>query len=508
MRPNKTASDLLNHLVLWLSSSHISRRATFAAVAGGLMALGHPPFDWLAIGLFGLALCGVSFLGANSVQQATWTGWWCGLGYFAVLLHWLVEPFLVYPEQDGWMALFALFFLSGGLALFWAAAFALAQRFTGLVVLCLALTVAEGLRSYVLTGFPWGLIGYVWLDSPVSQLGAWIGPHGLTLFTLMLVFVPLAALKATRSWAALCIFLGLGLGAVVLGFWQGQNAAPRMTDKTLRLIQPNAAQDQKWRPENRELFFQRQLGFTRQDPPPDLTVWPETAIPVPLNEAGDLLAQIVAAAQGATVVLGAQRYDAWGYYNSLVVLDPTGEITHRYDKHHLVPFGEYIPFLDLFGIAGGGLAAQFGEGYQPGAGPTVLTVGGIGKFLPLICYELVFPHEIGAVSQRADFMLQITNDAWFGTFSGPYQHLAQARMRAIEQGLPMVRAANTGVSAVIDAKGNLLQHLPLGQAGYLDAVLPAPVAPTVYSRFGDGLVFLLLSLFAAGSIAWRRYVGD
>ena len=174
----------------------------------------------------------------------------------------------------------------------------------------------------------------------------------------------------------------------------------------------------------------------------------------------------------------------------------------------MVPFGEYIPFLDLFGIAGGGLAAQFGEGYQPGAGPTVLTVGGIGKFLPLICYELVFPHEIGAVSQRADFMLQITNDAWFGTFSGPYQHLAQARMRAIEQGLPMVRAANTGVSAVIDAKGNLLQHLPLGQAGYLDAVLPAPVAPTVYSRFGDGLVFLLLSLFAAGSIAWRRYFGD
>ena len=137
--------------------------------------------------------------------------------------------------------------------------------------------------------------------------------------------------------------------------------------------------------------------------------------------------------RGATVVLGAQRYDAWGYYNSLAVLDPTGEITHRYDKHHLVPFGEYIPFLDLFGIAGGGLAAQFGEGYQPGAGPTVLTVGGIGKFLPLICYELVFPHEIGAVSQRADFMLQITNDAWFGTFFWPLSAFstgADARDRA------------------------------------------------------------------------------
>jgi len=508
MRPNRTAPDLLNHLVLWLSSGHISRRATVAAGAGGVMALGHPPFDWLAIGLFGLVLCGVIFLGANGVRQAAWIGWWCGLGYFAVLLHWVVEPFLVYPEQDGWMAPFALFFLSGGLALFWAAAFAFARRFASLVVLSLALTVAEGLRSYVLTGFPWGLIGYVWLNSPVSQLGAWVGPHGLTLLTLTLVFLPLAVLRATRSWTALAVLLGGGLAVLVLGYWQGQDPAPRMTDTTLRLIQPNAPQDQKWRPENRELFFQRQLGFTRQDPRPDLIVWPETAIPVLLNDADDVLAQIATTANGTTVVLGAQRYDAWGYYNSLAVLDPRGQISHRYDKHHLVPFGEYIPFLGLFGILGGGLAAQFGGGYQPGVGPTVLAVDGVGKFLPLICYELVFPHEVGSVSQRADFMLQITNDAWFGTFSGPYQHLAQARMRAIEQGLPMVRAANTGVSAVIDAKGKLLQHLPLGQAGYLDAVLPAPGPPTVYSRFGDGLVFLLLGLFAVGYITCRRGFGD
>ena len=503
-----TATDMLNYLVFWLSGRRILARAGVAASAGGLMALGHPPFDLLAVGLIGLALGGVSFLSALDVKQAAWTGFWCGLGFFVVLLHWLVEPFLVYPEQDGWMAPFALFFLSGGLALFWAAAFAIARRFGSLVVLCLALTVAEGLRSYVLTGFPWGLIGYVWLNSPVAQLGAWIGPHGLNLLTLVLVFLPLSALSKNRSWMALAALLGVGLGALVLGHSASQSAVPSITEKTLRLIQPNAAQDQKWRLENRALFFELQLGFTRQKPQPDLIVWPETAIPVLLNEADDVVAQIAAAANGATVVLGAQRHDARGYYNTLAVLNPQGQITQRYDKHHLVPFGEYIPFLGLFGVVGKGFAAQFGEGYQAGSGPTVLTVEGVGKFLPLICYELVFPHEVGAVSQRADFMLQITNDAWFGTFSGPYQHLAQARMRAIEQGLPLVRAANTGVSAVIDSKGNLLQHLPLGQAGYLDVRLPGPAAPTFYSHFGDWPVFLLLSLLAGGGILGRRYFGD
>ncbi|MDG2405979.1 MAG: apolipoprotein N-acyltransferase, partial [Paracoccaceae bacterium] len=314
---------------------------------------------------------------------------------------------------------------------------------------------------------------------------------------------PFGLAQKNYTLGALATFCALGLGALALGELQDRVLLPEDRPKTVRLIQPNAPQDQKWDPDYREVFFERQLEFSRQMPTVDLVVWPETAIPVLLDEADDLLARAAVAAKGAVVILGTLRQDMWGYYNTLAVLDPTGQVTDRYDKHHLVPFGEYIPLADFFGLFSGGLAKNYGEGFTAGSGPAVVVVPGIGKILPLICYEVVFPHEISAVMERPDFMLQITNDAWFGTFSGPYQHLAQARMRAIEQGLPMLRVANTGVSAVIDVKGRLRDQLPLGVVGYLDATLPAAATPTVYSRVGDYLVLALILLFLTCCV-WVR----
>jgi apolipoprotein N-acyltransferase len=503
MQSSKVAPGWLVDLTRAVSQAHVAVRVLIAIGAGCLIALAQPPFDVLPLAFLGLIISGVSFLAAQSVRQAAWIGGLCGLGYFAVLLHWMVEPFLVYPEQDGWMAPFALFFMAGGLSLFWAAAFAAARRMSSLAILCVTLTCAEALRSYALTGFPWGLLGYVWLDSPVGQLAAWIGPHGLTFFTVLLIFVPLGLVHKERSFAALATFCALGFGALILGQLQDSAPLPADRSKTVRLIQPNAPQDQKWDPEYREIFFERQLEFSRQMPAVDLIVWPETALPVLLHKADDRPAQAVAAAKGAVVILGVLRQDLWGYYNTLAVLGPTGQVLNQYDKHHLVPFGEYIPLADLFGVFASGLAKNYGEGFQAGPGPAIVGVPGIGKILPLICYEVIFPHEIGAVAERPDFMLQITNDAWFGTFSGPYQHLAQARMRAIEQGLPMLRVANTGVSAVIDAKGRLRHQLPLGVTGYLDATLPVATAPTIYSRVGDWLVLVLTLLFLI-CVLWIR----
>ncbi len=226
-----------------------------------------------------------------------------------------------------------------------------------------------------------------------------------------------------------------------------------------------------------------------------------------LNEAAPTLERIAQAARGADVVLGIQRYEGWRIYNSLIRLDGAGELAGLYDKHHLVPFGEYVPLGDLAARIGlYGFAAQEGQGYSAGPGPRLLDLGALGPALPLICYEAVFPQDVAGVPELPRLLLQITNDAWFGTHSGPYQHLAQARMRAIEQGLPLLRAANTGVSALIGPRGAVIRSIPLGQAGYVDALLPAPLPPTVYARSGDWPVFLLLLLagIAFKVVQWRR----
>jgi apolipoprotein N-acyltransferase len=246
---------------------------------------------------------------------------------------------------------------------------------------------------------------------------------------------------------------------------------------------------------------------------PDLVVWPETSVPYLLNDIEGLIQAIAANAQGAQVAMGIQRVEEGATsndvrgYNSLAVISGQGQVSQIYDKHHLVPFGEYVPFGDLayrlFGITA--FASQQGAGYSAGQGAVVLDLGPeLGQVLPLICYEAVFPQDLRAAPTRADWIVQITNDAWFGKLTGPWQHLAQARLRAIEQGLPLLRAANTGISAVIDARGRVVAELPMGVADYIDAALPPPLPPTFYARFGDWpLLLVLLGLGAALLICAR-----
>ncbi|WP_373051397.1 apolipoprotein N-acyltransferase, partial [Thalassovita aquimarina] len=287
------------------------------------------------------------------------------------------------------------------------------------------------------------------------------------------------------------------------GSWLATTGPAPRAAPVVRLVQPNAPQHQKWDPEFIPTFFRRTVEATAAAPRPDLIVWPETSVPVYLEYADETLAVIAGAAKGVPVILGAQRAEGQRIYNAAAVLDSSGAVTQVYDKHHLVPFGEYMPFGDLlagFGIHG--LAANEGAGFSAGPGPRLFDLGALGTALPLICYEAVFPQDVAGAPERPGFLLQITNDAWFGRFSGPYQHLAQARLRAIEQGLPMARVANTGVSAVIDARGRVTGSLPLGQAGWIDLPLPAPAAPTIYARIGDlfaaaAILLLFLAVIAA-----------
>ncbi len=383
----------------------------------------------------------------------------------------------------------------GGLR-FWGAA-RLSRAPEGRVwALIATLSLAEFARAYVLTGFPWAGLAQVWVDTRAAQMLAWGGPH---LVALLSTGAALAAGQLLVSpWSLRRTILGLLPAACFVGGgYVADHLQPQPTEtgKVVRLIQPNAPQHQKWDPDYVWQFFERQLVLTAQGDRPDLIVWPETSVPQWLNNADPLLQQVAAAAGGTPVALGIRRAHGPRIFNSLLYLDETGAQASVYDKHHLVPFGEYVPFGDIlakFGIYG--FAANAGQGFSAGIGPALVSMGALGKALPLICYEAVFPQDLNAAPERADFILQITNDAWFGARSGPYQHLAQARMRAIEQGVPLMRAANTGVSAVIDPRGQVVDSLPLGVSGLLDVPLPAPFSPTVYARFGDLPVFILLVL--------------
>ncbi len=476
------------------------RRAAAAVGLGAAIALGQAPWDMWWLALPALALL-VRLLAGQSWGHAAWQGWLAGAGYFAAAMFWIVEPFMVDAARHGWMAPFALVFLAMGMALFWALAGGVGGWLRGPLALAVALAGADLLRGYIFTGFPWALIGHMWIDTPVAQLAAWVGPVGLTLGT-----VCLAALAARWPRAGAVAAVAAVAGAWTLGAARLSAPEPAPQPITARIIQPNAAQHLKWDPEMARLFFERQLQMTAEDTGtrPDLVIWPETAVNFLLEDqiGLDIIAQ---AAGGVPVALGIQRVEGRRFYNSLAVIDAGAQVRALYDKHHLVPFGEYMPFGDTmarFGLHG--FAAQQGQGYSPGPGAALLDLGPLGRVLPLICYEAVFPQDLNAVAGRADWILQATNDAWFGQLVGPYQHLAQARLRAIEQGLPVLRSANTGVSAVIDARGRILQSLPMDTHGYLQAAVPGALPPTLYSRMGDTPVAVLLVGLLAG-LAFTRF---
>lgn len=491
-------------------------RTNLAVVAAGVvLASGQQPIALPFLALAGLVFGLALLIRARSPREAAFRAWLFGTAYFMAALHWLVEPFLVDVARHGWMAPFALVFMAGGLSLFWAAsAWGAARLGRGKVawqralLFVVALSLAEFGRARLFTGFPWSMIGSLWVDTPIAGLAAWIGPHGLTLLTLLAV-VPAAvwALRGAIATLAIIAFCWIGSPLIATRIGPVQDGAP-----VLRLVQTNAPQNLKWRADMVPLFWKRNLDFTSApvDPehPVDFVIWPEVSLPFLLDDRPDLAARAAEAAGNATLIAGAQRRVGRELRNALAVFGPDGQTMAIYDKYHLVPFGEYFPggrLAEALGLEG--LATDVLGGFSPGPGPQVidLSVQGGGKVLPLICYEAIFPRHARIAGQRPDWILQLTNDAWFGNFAGPQQHLAQAQMRAIEQGLPVVRVANTGVTALIGADGKILADIPLNTSGFLDAALPPKGEATVYSRTGDGLALgMMLLTICAGMMPLRR----
>ncbi len=486
------------------------REAAAAASLGVVIALGQVPFSlaWLALP----ALAALLFLLSRERRAlpAFWLGLLAGAGHFALALNWIVWPFFVDPWRHGWMAPFALVLLAFGMGLFWGGAAALAARAARpLLALVCALALADLLRGHVFTGFPWALFGHIPLGWPPEQLAALVGGYGMGALVLATAALPLAAPR-----------IGTGLVALALAaatFWGINRQGQPVGDPpggVIRLVQPNVAQTLKWDPDEALATFRRLIELTAAAPEgaaPVLAVWPETAVPYLLTE-GQGAAEAIGAS-GLPVATGIQRVEGEAAWNSLAIIGPGGSIAQVYDKVHLVPFGEYVPFGDtafhLFGLRA--FAAQQGFGYSAGTGARLIDLGpGLGLARPLICYEAIFPEEV-ATETRPALLLQVTNDAWFGTLTGPYQHFALARLRAIEQGLPLVRAANTGISAIVDARGQVVTDtsgrpalLPLGKTGTIDAALPAALPPPPYARIGDWPVLALLLAGLGLALARRR----
>jgi len=476
------------------------RQLLLAFVAGAALGLVQAP--WSIPLAFFAALPVIFWLhaGADRQRRAALVGWLAGVGYFGLTLAWIVEPFLVDIARHGWMAPFALFFMAAGLAAFWALAFWLAPR--GKIFMLVVLwSLVELARSYVFTGFPWVLLGQGWLETPLIQVVYYIGVHGLGLLTLSAI----ALLSQMRIGQVLT---GTAIIAFLWGFGiyrLSQPVIPRTDGFVVPIVQPNVDQKLKWLPEFQTEFFQRHLSLSASEGDYDVVIWPEAAVPFLPEDRPDLLRDM-ASTVGSEIIFGARRRDEGGnWYNTLVLLYNGGTSTAVYDKQHLVPFGEYIPFQDVLKLTG--ISALTGTGWTSGDTSPILSVGEAPSFLPLICYEAIFPSLASEIAVPVNWIVQITNDAWFGEVSGPYQHLAQARIRAIEQGKPLARSANTGISALIDPYGRIINSIPLDQMGVIDVALPAQLPRSFYGSTGDwpiAGILLLLTILQLLPIKRRR----
>ena len=510
------------------------RRALIALTAGVVTVLGLAPIDmWPLLFLtFPIPIWlidGATARRWGGVPSAAAAGWWFGFGYFLAGLYWVGHAFLVDAKTFGWLLPIAVLALPAGLALFTSLGFALARALwtrgpTRVLALAVALTIAEWLRGHVLTGFPWNAYGYTLTEPLVLAQGfALLGLWGLT-FRAVAIFASPAVLAdepadTRRPWLPLLLGIGVLATLVAYGAIRLARTPTEFVDGVrLRIMQPNLPQDEKFNYSAKQQVMSRYITLSNRATGPqsagmlDVThlIWPESAFPFFLTREPDALAQIAALLPDNTVLItGAVRASeptpgAQGQrvYNSVYVIDHDGSILSIYDKVHLVPFGEYLPFQDFLERLGLMQLTKVQGGFLAGDRRRALNVPRAPAVLPLICYEIIFPGEVVPRDERPGWLVNLTNDGWFGTSSGPYQHLQQARVRAIEEGLPLVRAANTGISAVIDPLGRVIESLPLGAEGVLDVPLPRQIDPPVYARTGDGVVGLILG--AALVILIRR----
>lgn len=508
-------------LALRLAALSGWRRRGLAFALGALTTLALPPLYFLPVLYIALPMLVWLLAGAGTWRSAFAVAWWFGFGWFVIGLYWIGNALLIFGDRHAWMIPFAVLGLPAFLALFAGLAGSVSRLGRNHVERALWLSVgwvaAEWLRGHVLTGFPWNLLGYSWMGSEaLMQSASVVGVYGLSLAAVVS-----AALPAAFAMPGRAVRIGAGAAAIaILAFPFAAGAfrlaqAPAVGEEMqpgigMRIVQAGIPQREKWRRDLRDRNLGTNLRLSADKRPDWVThiIWPENAATFFIeDEPGYRQAMARVTPPGGLIITGAPRRAGppLKIWNSVFALDSRSEIVGHYDKSHLVPFGEYAPlreYLPIDKITHGAID------YSAGAGPATLHLPGLPPVSPLVCYEAIFPGAVVDRSDRPAWMLNLTNDAWYGRSAGPHQHLATARLRAVEEGMPIVRAANTGISAVADSFGRELGRIELDRQGVLDFRLPSPLPqPTVYAQFGDWIFAGILIALIAFLVVGKKWCG-
>ncbi len=493
------------------------RRSAASFAAGIAAALSQAPFYLLP--LLAVGFCTLLLLvdGARATARPARAGfaagWFFGFGYFLVGLYWVAFSFLVQADEFAWMAPIAVAGLPAFLAVFTGAATSAAAKirvggWRRIFTLVFFFMLAEYARGHILTGLPWNLPGQALAGTAAgAQTAAWWGVYGLSFLALVVAATPVAFVRDGRQGPLKggAAMIGAVAAIYAVGHARLSLVNPGAHDDVfVRIVQPNIPQREKIDGDLWRRNYDRHIDLSSAPAPGDgalFILWPENAVPVIDESVEGLEALSRRLPAKSELIAGAVRRETGPgggtlYYNSISVIADTATgrapVAH-YDKHHLVPFGEYLPMQGFLRAIGLAQLAPYEDGFTPGAGPMTIRAGG-PAFAPLICYEAIFPGRVYPGGDRPEWIATVTNDSWFGDSSGPRQHFDQARLRSIETGLPMARAANSGVSGLIDALGRTKARIGLYKSGVIDAPLPRALGGTIYSRFGDLLFWLVMAV--------------
>jgi apolipoprotein N-acyltransferase len=495
------------------------RGAVFFIFLGALTSLSFAPLGFFPIVFLSMPILVKALDYSKTKKRAFFVGGWFAFGLFSAGLYWVGFSFLAQSNIPHWAAPIAVMALAAALSVFVALSFVLAHKFwhqrpSRVLIFALCWVVFEWLRGNMFTGFPWHQMAQIWSNhTVVMQSVSLFGSSGLSFITVFvaasIVLVSDKSGSSRRSWLTSSMVLAIavvGFGSIRLQ----QADVSYYPDVRLRLVQANISQVEKWPREFWQRNINQHIALSTENygqNPPTHIIWPETAVPYQLHSSDEMRSIIMdGLGSNAYLVTGVPRVDRssqasaeqkndFRLYNSIIGIAPNGGVEMTYDKFHLVPFGEYTPFAGVLGKLGIEKFVDGAVGFSSGSGPQTHSLSGLPSFSPLICYEIIFPSSVRQ-NNKASWILNLTNDAWFGDSFGPYQHFAQARLRAVEEGVAIVRVAGTGISGVIDPWGRVVGKINLFEQGYLDSKLPKPTASeTPYSKFGD-MVFLFMVLLS------------
>lgn len=493
-----------------------------ALVLGGASATGFAPLNWWLVTILCFAGLIALIERAPTLRKALVTGWWFGLGHFTIGLNWIATAFYFQDAMPHWLGWIAVVLLSLYLAVYPAAAAGLAWRWgrpklvPTTLIFAASWIVTEWLRATMFTGFAWNPLGVTLVE--IGTLSRWIGTYGLS--AIVILTAGAAAALGVRKWREAAVLMLPIMATLLLiptpkwmleGYATPPAQSPPPPIPVLRIVQPNINQNEKYSDELTLSNIRRLIRLSgKPTTEPRLILWPEAAIPYALEDDPDaraafssLLGPRDILLTGGDAIVRDKHGEMIAARNSLFALDAQGKLLARYDKSHLVPYGEYLPMRPVLSVIGLSRLVPGDMDFLPGPGPQSYALPGFGKVGVQICYEIIFSGQVVDRHNRPDFLFNPSNDAWFGAW-GPPQHLAQARMRAIEEGMPIIRSTPTGISAVIDANGTIRNYVPWQQAGAISAALPVPLAPTLFSRLGNILPFLLAAALTTIAIAVRR----